>query len=211
MATHKEKEATKVTKIGIPGVIEKRLNINLTDIHRHRRLSNYLLLLWRHSGIAHSFSPITNGILSTIGSLTFVPAFLQAWTLCRYNELRFISILAIKGHSPFFIKSSKGSLDRQVNPLPVYKIATLRGIDPAAKVLVVSYDKYSHDIKQAQRFINMPDTKNILDKTHIFRHLECTWRKQQGESTKEISGFMGHKSDKTTLKYIHKDWKFTSS
>jgi len=159
-------------------------------------------------GIAKGFSPTTNQILCSLPTLSFVPAFLQAYTLCRFNELEQISILTIKTASPILIVSSKGEHTRLVPSFPVFMTPTLQALDPKTKILVISYDKYKHDVKVSLKFTNFSYEENILDCTHIFRHLEASWKYSQGIKVSHISKLLGHKSVKTTGKYIHKEWRF---
>jgi len=198
----------KKEKTGVPGLYLRRLNITLPDIHRHRRLENYLQLLYRHSGIAKTFSLFTNQILCSISHLSFVPAFLQTYTLCRFNELDQINIDSMKSSLPFIIKSSKGSSEREIPALPDFRPKLLRNVDPSSMIFVISYDKYKCDISRAKQFIELPTIKNILDSTHIFRHLEASFKKSQGFTNLQISKLMGHTSIKTTSKYIHEEFKF---
>lgn len=195
-------------KTGVPGLYIRRLTLTLHDIQRHRRLANYLLRLYRYTGIAKTFSPITNQILCSLPTLSFVPAFLQAYTLCRFNELEQINLSDIKTAACMTIISSKGEHTRSVPAFPVFKAPTLRSLDPKTKIIVISYDKYKHDIKVCLRFTHFVYQENILDCTHIFRHLEASWKFQQGSKISDISKLLGHKSVKTTGKYIHKTWKF---
>jgi integrase len=59
------------------------------------------------------------------------------------------------------------------------------------------------DIKKSCRLCGIPEQKNILDCTHIFRHIEASWMNAQKIPLSDISYKLGHESDKSTSKYIH--------
>jgi len=136
--------------------------------------------------------------------LSFVPAFLQIYTLSRYNELWQILLCDIRERLPIEIRSSKSKHVRLIDPLPFYKPDLLHSIDPRTFVSVISYDKYKMDIKKVKGFLGLTQDIGILDCTHIFRHIEATFKSSRGDDHKSISNQLGHSNPKTTLKYIHK-------
>lgn len=186
------------------------ITLTIQDITRHRRLLNYIQLLYRHTSLKKSFSPLSCQILQLLPPLSFVPAFFQIYTLCRYNELAQLPIELIKSREPLIIKSSKSKHKRTVDPLPVFKYNLLGSLDPRTYISVVSYDKYKSDIKKSKRYLNLPEKIGILDCTHIFRHIEATFKFSKGVEKKQIGYLLGHSNIKTTDSYIHKLSDFKS-
>jgi len=184
-------------------------SLTINDVTRHRRLLNYLLLYSRHSGFKNEICPYSWAILNTVPPLSFVPAFIQIWTGCRYNEIFQVLIDDIRCNNPVLINSSKSKNKKYIPQLHLYKPNLLRSLDPATSVCVTSYDKYKNDIIKAKNFHKIQVPKNILDATHIFRHLEASWKSNLNLPLSDISSYLGHDSDKTTLSYIHDMKDFT--
>lgn len=178
-------------------------SLTMQDITRHRRLLNYFQLYYRHSGFINEHSPLSLAILHSLPPLSFVPAFIQIWTGCRYNEIFQVPIDAIKTNSSFTIQSSKSKYKKEIPALKLYKPNQLRSLDPRTSVSVCSYDKYKEDIRKCKIHLDIQLPKNILDCTHIFRHIEASFYNSRGRDLKYISDYLGHGSDKTTLSYIH--------
>ncbi|MBA7541202.1 hypothetical protein ES705_33509 [subsurface metagenome] len=184
------------------------LNITIHDIHNYRILFGILRAYWLENSTIINFSPVTKLILNNLPLLSFVPAFYQAWTLCRYGEIKQIKIQSIKRSRDIIIKSSKSEHVRSVPAVPFSAEANLKLIKDKTKIQVVSYDSYKDSIA---RFIdNSPYMvfSNILNRTHIFRHLEATKQFLDGVPIPDISNTLGHVSDSATSEYIHKNWRF---
>ena len=177
------------------------------DIHRYLKLQNYLKRLYLDTSIKNCFSPSTNLILNTLPSLPFVPALLQAWTLCRFNELKQIDINIIKKSKPITIISSKSDHCRTIDPFPITNPNQLRLLSSLTRLLVISYTQYKKAIIAAKNNINFPKKTGVLDATHIFRHLEATWLYKEKIPVEDISYRLGHINNETTLKYIHSNWE----
>jgi len=193
----------KPMKTGGPGIYTRRLSVNISDITSHRRLLNYLKIYYRRHLTQLDFSPHTNMILSHVSSLSFVPCFLLAYSLCRINELGQISVPLIKSGSPFKIISSKGGTTRLVDPFRMYKKSTLAAVPNSTLLIVVSYDSLRSSIISCRNRNNIKLPPGVLDCTHIFRHLEASWMHHKGHDLEVISYKLGHKMEKTTLQYIH--------
>jgi len=181
------------------------MDISIVDITLHRRLYGYLITLFRDGCFKKTISPLSHSLLSNIATLAFVPAFLQAYTCCRFCELEQIGVHNIKTHSPFVIHSSKSDHVRSVPPVPLQQLPQLRKINPATKIMVISYDSYKNSIKKSKHTLKIIEIKGILDCTHIFRHIEASWQHSQGVDLADISNHLGHVSHSTTRTYIHKE------
>jgi len=190
------------------GVVYSKINITLHDIHAHRILFSLIKKFWLTYPGTKYFSPISVEILNNLPLLSFVPAFFQLWTLCRFCELKQIKISSIKNSANFDILSSKSDHQRSVPFLPLDPPEEVRKIKDKTKLIVVSYDSYKDSIIRAKTTIGFSPAAGILDCTHIFRHLEASFLYKKGVSLSNISYKMGHLHDKTTLEYIHKDWNF---
>lgn len=179
------------------------ISISIQDVQRHRRLYNYLLQYWRNNMRFLDFPTSVSLILSFVPQLCFVPCFLLAYTCCRVGELKQIKISDIKKSKPIIIKSSKSKHVRSVPALKSWNPDLLRNIDPKVMIVVVSYDHLKNSIRQAKKRANIPPIFNILDLTHIFRHLTATFMNSQGIDISIISDKLGHLNKETTAKYIH--------
>jgi len=182
---------------------EMQRSLTIQDMNRHRRLYNYIFLLYRNTSIKKDFCPVTNQILLTLPKLSFVPCFFLSYCLCRYNELFQISIEDIKQNSSIKIKSSKSKHIKLLNSLPLYKPVLLRSIDLKTFISVVSYDKLKMDILKTCRLLDIPKQKGLLDATHLFRHIEASWLSENKVPLEQISYKLGHESNSSTSKYIH--------
>lgn len=187
----------------IPRVHHNRSTLTIQDMNRHRMLLNYLLRLYAISGIAHQISPTSNSILCRLPNLSFVPAFFQVWTLCRYGELDQIRMQDVKSNMPFVIRSSKSKHVRTVPPLPMRQPSILRQLSLQTKINVNGYDAYSDSLIRVKKDIGLELLPGHLDLTHIFRHLEASWMFLHGVPVPDISYKLGHIIDKTTQQYIH--------
>ncbi len=193
---------TAMTPVRHPGVHYNRQTHTIQDMNRHRMLLNYLLLLYANSGITDQISPVSNMILRDISHLSFVPAFFQVWTLCRFGELEQIKIQDVKTNSYFEIHSSKSKHIRLIPRLPLRQPAILRQLSLQTKLNVTGYDAYSDALTRVKKRIGLELLPGHLDCTHIFRHLEASWMYDQGVPISEISYKLGHIIDKTTHQYI---------
>ena len=70
-------------------------------------------------------------------------------------------------------------------------------------IYVVSYDHLKNSIRQAKKRANITPVNEILDLTHIFRHLTATYMHKKGIEIDIISEKLGHLNKDTTLQYIH--------
>lgn len=190
-------------KTGCTHVYRPRVNITIRDIHNHRVLQNYLKRIWLDSGIQTTISPESNRILRSLPNLAFVPALIQVWTLCRFNELKQISISDIKSNKSFEIQSSKSAHRRIIPSFPCGSPLQRKRLSNQTLIIAVSYDSFKDSIKKAKNIINLSYVKGILDCTHIFRHLEATWLHKEGLPLEQISYRLGHLNNETTKKYIH--------
>ena len=190
------------------GVVYSKINISLNDIHSYRILYGVLLSFFRANNWKDDFSPVSIQIVDNLPLLSFVPAFLQLWTLCRYCELTQIKIQDIKKSHDITISSSKSDHTRVMPKISPVDPVQLQTIKDKTKVSVVSYDSYKNSIKEVKAQLGLSFDESILDCTHIFRHLEASFLFNRGVSVPDISYKLGHILDKTTLEYIHKDWKF---
>lgn len=192
-------------KKGVPGVYTRRLSVTSTDIQMHRRLLNYLLLYYRRHKKSLSFSPLTCGILEAVPHLSFVPCFILARFLIRINEITQITVPDLKSLKPILIKSSKSDHVRSVVPLESYKLPLLNSINNDTQLMVISYDSLKSSIASARNRLNIDLGDTALDSTHIFRHLEASFMYKSDIPISAISECLGHKMEKTTLQYIHKE------
>jgi len=193
---------------GVPGIYTRRLSVSISDIQKHRRLLNYIKLYYRRNYGSFNFSPHIYNILNSIPSLSFVPSFFLAYTLCRINELVQINVPVIKKLKPFEIHSSKSSHIRSVPGFSPYKIKTLNAVDDCTLLMVISYDSLKNSIKSSRDALNIFIPGSGLDCTHIFRHLQASFLSSQGVPIDEISYKLGHMIEKTTHQYIHKELFF---
>jgi len=191
------------SKEGVHSVYIRKKQYNRNDIHRYLKLQNYFKRMWLESGIQKSISPQSNMILSSLPSLSFVPAFLQVWTMCRFNELGQISISDIKNNKKILINSSKSDHSRIVPRFPRYNMQQLRLISSKTLILVISYTAYKKAITKARNYLHIETPKGILDCTHIFRHFEASWLHSENISIHDISYMLGHSTDQATKQYIH--------
>jgi len=178
-------------------------SLTIQDINKHRRLLNYFQLYTRHSGFINKHSPLSLAILKTLPNLSFVPAFIQIWTGCRYNEIFQVRIEDIKSNNSIEIKSSKSKNKKLIPPLSLFRPNLLRSIDISTPICVSSYDKYKNDIIKAKSLLELFFPQNILDCTHVFRHIEASFLHSRNCSLSEISDYLGHDSNKTSSSYIH--------
>ncbi len=191
------------TKSGVPGVYIRRLNLNIHDITKHRRLLNYLQLYYRRNHSTFGFAPEIHQILKLVPSLCFVPSFLLAYTCCRVNELKQIPLTFIKGSGALTLVSSKGGHKRQIPPFNPYKDKLLQSIDPKTLIIVVSYDHLRNSIAKARDRAGISIGDDHQDCTHIFRHLQATFMRSKGVEVDDISAHLGHFRKSTTYQYIH--------
>jgi len=181
----------------------QHVSITLTDIQKHRRLHNYLIQYWRKNKRELDFPQGVNLILQYLPHLCFVPCFLLAYTCCRVGELKQVCISDLKNRKPILIKSSKSKHIRHVEPLSVFKPDLLESILPSTMICVVSYDHLKNAIRCAKKRANLHPIENILDLTHLFRHLTATYLHRKGVEIEVISNKLGHLNKETTFKYIH--------
>ena len=187
----------------IPGVYVRRLSVDISDITRHRRFINYMKMYYRRHRSSLMFSPEIHMILDSVNSLSFIPSFFLAYSLCRINELSQITIPIIKSLTPITIKSSKSAHIRQIPPLVPYKIKALQGVPDNVDIMVISYDSLKNSIAGARDRCHIHIPGSALDCTHIFRHLQASFLFSMGHSLPDISDKLGHLNNKTTLTYIH--------
>ena len=180
--------------------------LTIESISKHRLLASYLHEYFLAYQSALSFSPLTIKLLASLPSLTFVPAFLQAYTLCRVGELKQILFTNIKENESFIIHSSKSSHVRTIPAFFRFNYSSLQRISHDTPLFVISYDHLRNSISAACRNINLPYVTGILDKTHIFRHLQASHFHFEGVDIDEISKRLGHLSNKTTYSYLHKEF-----
>jgi len=190
------------------GVVYSKQNISLNDMHSYRILFRILITLWRGKDWKGDFSPVSIDILNNLPLLSFVPAFLQLWTLCRFSELKQIKIKDIKAGGSFVIHSTKSDNVKTAFPLPFISPQELKSIKDKTKIVVVSYDSYKDSIIRVKDSIGFSPVENIKDCTHIFRHLEASFLSHRGASISDISYKLGHSNEKTSLEYIHQEWRF---
>lgn len=194
---------TKTKYAGCTRIYYRRLVISNQDVHRHQELYNYLRRTYLDCHINKLISPISDVLLNNLPTLAFVPALLQVWTLCRYGELEQISFKSIKKNESFIIKSSKSKHTRTINPFPCRDPDQLHRLPSVTMVNVISYDSYKNSINRAKRNISLATNLDILDVSHIWRHIEASWMSDQGIPLEEISEKMGHLCHNTTKGYIH--------
>ncbi|MBA7540738.1 hypothetical protein ES705_33040 [subsurface metagenome] len=187
---------------GCTHVYLRRLEISRQDVHRHQDLFNYLRLMYLDGCLSAQISPISDALLNCLPTLSFVPALLQVWTLCRYNELKQISFQTIKRNEPFVINSSKSKHTRTIKPFPWYAPGKLRKLSNLTMINVVSYDSYKISINRAKKAIALNADSGILDVSHIWRHIEASWMYELGIPLEDISYKMGHLNSKTTRGYF---------
>lgn len=204
----KRKDYERPIKPLISHVYKERQHITLHDVTMHRQLFGYLKILFREGCFKDAIAPLNLDILDHLPTLNFVPGLLQAYTCCRYSELRQITIHIIKKNDPFVIKSSKSEHVRSLPGFPISHPEQLRLLNPRTKVLVVSYDNYVNSIKFAKKQCNITHIDDILDCTHIFRHIQASWMSSRGVPLADISYSLGHLNNSTTKQYTHKEWSF---
>ncbi|MCK5561931.1 MAG: site-specific integrase [Thermoplasmata archaeon] len=180
-----------------------KTDITIIEVQKHRRLYNYLIQYWRHNKKTLEFPPSADLILKYVPQLCFVPCFFLAYTLCRVGELKQISITDIIKRKPFEIKSSKSKHVRIVPPLLDFSPALRNSIHPKTFIYVVSYDHLKNAIRGSKIRSKLAPIENILDLTHIFRHLSATFMFNNCVDIDTISYKLGHMNKDTTLKYIH--------
>jgi hypothetical protein len=185
------------------GVYRRRLNVSQVDIYRSRRLLNYMKCYYRRYATSIGFSPSTYAILESLPSLSFVPSFFLAYTLCRINELEQVTVALLKSHQPIEIHSSKSDHIRQVPPLELFKPRDLQSVTDNTMIMAITYDSLKTSIRTCKNHLNISLPSGCLDCTHIFRHLEATHMCDQHVPLSTISYKLGHKLENTTLKYIH--------
>ncbi|MBA7664085.1 hypothetical protein ES703_72136 [subsurface metagenome] len=193
---------TKTKYAGCTHVYHRRIEISTQDVHRHQELCNYLRRMYLDCRLDIAISPISNLLLNNLPTLSFVPALLQVWTLCRYNELKQISFQSIKHNLSYSIKSSKSDHLRTIKPFPWWDPISLRRLSDSTMINVISYDSYKISINRAKKAIALTKDVGILDVSHIWRHVEASWMSDQGIPIDEISSKMGHLCHKTTAGYI---------
>lgn len=194
---------TETTKRSNSPLYPSQVSITIQDIQSHRRLHNYIVQYWRKNMSYLSFPDQVNMILRFVPSLCFVPCFFLSYTCCRVGELKQIKMSYIKNREPFQIKSSKSDHLKTITPLNVFKPKLLRSISLKTKIVVVSYDHLKNSIRQAKKRANIKTYDNILDLTHIFRHLTATDLFEKGVDLSVISEKLGHINPESTKLYIH--------
>lgn len=184
-----------------------KLNISLHNIRDYRILFGLIRSYWLDNFTLMNISTQSKLILNSLPLLSFVPAFLQVWTLCRYGELKQIKIQSIKKRKELEIRSSKGEHVRLVPAVPFSDSADLKSIKDKTKIQVVSYDSYKDSISRVLFELNILFDEGILNRSHIFRHLEATFLSNRGVPIEKISYMLGHITDSSTSEYIHEDWR----
>ncbi len=187
---------------GCTHAYHRRLDISREDVRRHQELYNYLRRMYLDCKLNKTISPISDILLNNLPTLSFVPALLQVWTLCRYGELKQISFQTIKHNLSFSIKSSKSDHFRTIKPFPWWDPLQLRRLSAATMINVISYDSYKISINRAKKRIGLVSDVSILEVSHIWRHIEASWMSDQGIPIEEISEKMGHLCHNTTKGYI---------
>lgn len=175
------------------------------DIERHRRLLNLLRSSFYNHEKYYDFSPLTARILLNLSDLTFIPAFLLAHSLCRFNELDQIKLSNVLNREPFHIISSKGGHTRLIPPVipPIFK--NQPPIHDRTKLQVVSYFHLCREIKRCLPPEIKSNLKDNETATHVFRHIEATAMYFHGIPIELIAEKMGHYSTATSRVYIHYD------
>lgn len=178
-------------------------SVSSTDIERYRKLLNWFKQYHRRFSSAENWPSSVLRILDNVSDLSFVSAYMLAWTCCRSAELKQISFEQIQYFTSFEIKSSKSKHVRIVKPLHSFKFRTLTSLHQSTPISVVSYDQLRNSIKKARDVagVSLPD--GALNCTHIFRHLIASHYAKNNVSIAEISNILGHSSHKTTEQYIH--------
>lgn len=193
----------KTTKNRVSPLYPQSINITITEVQKHRRLLNYIIRLWRRNMKELDFPPEVNMILRFVPQLCFVPCFLLAYSCCRVGELKQIKIQSIIKNKDFCIRSSKSKHIRTIPALVNFSPEVRLSLDPKTMTCVVSYDHLKNAIRQAKKRGNISPVDNILDLTHIFRHLTATHMHRKGIELNVISEKLGHLNQDTTLQYIH--------
>ena len=180
-----------------------RQHVVMSDVQSHRRLLNWFRLYYRAHQSILGLSPLSHKIIQSVSSLSFVPTFLLAWSLCRVNELHQIDVQGLKSFERILLISSKGGHERYLAPFQKFKLPLLRSVPDNTCINILSYDALARQIKSARIRNNIELPGNQLDCTHIFRHIEASWAFHLGIPIDDISYMLGHKMNETTRKYIH--------
>jgi len=188
----------------VAGVYERKTSLNTMDINKHRKLLNWFKRYYSRYGHEDLYPPATRRILEALQDLSFVPAFLLAHCCCRYSELNQIHFRHIQLFSGIEIRSTKSDNIKYVPALHRYDARYLSGLSSNTKIQIVTYDQLKLDLKQAIKSAKIPKVKGILDSTHIFRHIAASDMFDRGCDLSSISDRLGHDSNDTSKKYIHK-------
>lgn len=187
-----------------PGKNTSRLHVDLRAMHDHRLLLNYLRQYYAKNLDHLDFPPETMVILESLPDLCFVPCFLMAWSLCRYSELSQLNVGRLKARYRVTIKSSKGGHLRTIAPMREFRDSQLQSLADDAPLIVVGYDRIRSSLNSIRDHFNFRLDQDILDSTHIFRHIQATYMFEQKIPMNIISDKLGHFHKSTTLRYIHK-------
>lgn len=177
--------------------------VSIWDAQHHRRLASYLREVWHSQRTDWRLSPESMYIIDRVPPIAFVPTLLLAHTLCRANELRQIPLGYITSGVPTVLRSSKSTHTRTLPPIPTLYPWSVQGIDPTARLCIISYDSLKRTLNGIIPALHLPYYRHILHSTHIFRHLEATALYHRGVSIAEIADRMGHNCLDSTMSYIH--------
>ena len=150
-----------------------------------------------------AIDPLSVRILGEVPPRSLVPAWLLAWTRCRWSELAQIDVRDIREGRPMHLRAVKGSKPRHAPKLPLLAQRHLASISPATPLCTVRYDTLIQDIDLARHAAHVYLPEGAKDKTHLFRHLWASWRAAHGASIEAIADGLGHRSTDSTLHYVH--------
>lgn len=183
----------------------KRVGIvrSMSDLASHRALIPAFRTIARQAAGSGLVDPLSASILERVSPSSFIPSVLLAVFLCRFSELRTLSLASISKGKNIQIRQSKTKTIKRVSsdvferniPAPLRK--------DGGSLCVVTYVRLAKDIRLAavRAGITLPD--KAKSETHIFRHLYASWAMMKGFDEKLTAKRLGHSGIAAIASYQH--------
>jgi len=172
----------------------KRVQVirSTSELSKHRNLIPYFREIARQAAEQEVIDPLSAAILDGVSVLSLVPSVLLAVFLCRFVELRLLSLDSISRTTYIQIHQLKTKTSKRMSS-KLFKenlSGSIRGYK--ASLCVVPYVRLAKDIRASARKagITLPDRSK--SETHIFRHLYASWAQWKKYDRKITAKRLGH-------------------
>lgn len=181
----------------------RRTPLNSYRVTLHSRL----LFAVKDSGLLYAIfaglSPASVATLSNLKSQFIFPALVLANFRLRYGDLYRLNLRVLLNSETLTIIQQKTKNPLFFEKNIFYDYLKDRYISPSTPFSLCKYDSLRDAIQRASRLAGVRLPGNAKDGTHIFRHLEASFQKQEGASLSEIRHMLGHTSQVAVAHYVH--------